>query len=443
MNNPPLLTPRWRPMLMHAELRRMNQSKALHKIAACGRRSGKTEKAKRDIILNPRTTCCLRPPDVPNPRFGIFGPTREQLKRNWWDDIKAMCPTWSTAEIREDDLSIKFVTGAKLYLIGLDKPQRAEGDPFDGVVVDETQEVKPEAWTSSLYPTLTNRGRPPGWSLRIGRPKGRNHFYQWWVDACTKADHAAFTWTSEVILTPEQIAAAKDSCDEQSYAQEYLAHWLTFEGLAYYKWDPTKHLRSLEIDPNLPLILCFDFNVEPGICAAVQEQVHDGVTMTCVVSEVHIPRNSNTPSVCAKVIENWGHHPHEVHIYGDPSGGSRQTSQTNGADWDLIRQMLKPAFGDRMRWRVARSYPPVRDRLNCVNSRLCSTTGVVRLAVDPAKGKAPNMARDFEGVTLLKGGSGEIDKIRCERQGLTHLTDAIGYYIHERHPIEGRISYTD
>lgn len=436
-----LLTPRWTPMLMHPERKRMLTSTATHLVVAAGRRSGKTEDAKREIIMGRRRPCCLRPPDVPNPRFGVFGPTREQLKRNWWDDIKAMCPPWSVADIHEDALSIKFVTGSKLYLIGLDKPQRAEGDPFDGVILDETQEIKPTAWTSSIYPTLTNRGRPMGWSWRIGRPKGRNHFYKWWTEACTLPDQAAFTWTSEVVLPPEQIAAAKDNNDAQSYAQEFLAHWLVFEGLAYYAWDPTKHLRTLSVDPNRPLIFALDFNVEPGTAAVMQEQVHGDTSTTCVVGEVHIKRNSNTPAVCRKLIEQWGKHPGEVHIYGDPAGGARHTSQTDGTDWVVVRELLRPVFGDRMRWRVAKSHPYIRDRVNSVNSRLKSTTGIVRMAVDPQK--APNVVRDFEGVTLLEGGSGEIDKIGCERQGLTHLTEAIGYYIHEKHPLEARFSYVD
>ena len=51
--------------------------------------------------------------------------------------------------------------------------------------------------------------------------------------------------------------------------------------------------------------------------------------------------------------------------------------------------------------------------------------------------RAPNVAKDFEGVTLLEGGSGEIDKKNNE--ALTHLTDALGYYVHERHPLGGHI----
>jgi hypothetical protein len=46
------------------------------------------------------------------------------------------------------------------------------------------------------------------------------------------------------------------------------------------------------------------------------------------------------------------------------------------------------------------------------------------MMVDPAK--APSVVRDFEGVRLLKGGSGEIDKKADPL--LSHWTDGIGYY---------------
>jgi hypothetical protein len=68
-----------------------------------------------------------------------------------------------------------------------------------------------------------------------------------------------------------------------------------------------------------------------------------------------------------------------------------------------------------------------------VNSRLKNAAGQVRLLVDPIA--APHVMKDFEGVTVLDGGSGEIDKKRDLL--LSHLTDAIGYYVHEKHPLGG------
>lgn len=431
-----MLTERWTPLDEHAEQLRLVNSPARFRVVAAGRRSGKTERLKRRLVR-----CAMSGiTGVHLPTYVAAAPTRDQAKRIFWADLKALSPREWVARISESDLTIHYRSGAQLAVVGLDKPQRIEGVALDGIGIDEIAEVKRQSWEQSIRPALSTRGRPPGWAWFTGRPKGRGLFYELYSLAGTRDGWDSFTWTSATILDPDEIEQARADLDPLTFAQEYEAQWVTFEGLAYYQWSPKDHLRTLRILPDLPLALCFDFNVEPGVCAAVQEQTIDGMVRTCVVDEVHIPRNSNTPAVCRKALAKWGTHPSAVQVYGDPAGGARHTSQENGlTDWELIRSMLRPAFGDRMQWRVARSAPLVRDRVNSVNSRLKSIDGTVRFAVDPAK--APNVVKDFEGVTLLQGGSGEIDKHGCEAKGLTHLSEAIGYYIHERFPIGGRISY--
>jgi hypothetical protein len=44
-----------------------------------------------------------------------------------------------------------------------------------------------------------------------------------------------------------------------------------------------------------------------------------------------------------------------------------------------------------------------------------------------------NTIKDFEGVRVIEGGTGDIDKKRDLM--LTHLTDAIGYYVSREHPV--------
>jgi hypothetical protein len=423
-------------MREHAEQDALLASSSRFVVVAAGRRSGKTERAKRRLVLR-----CLSPPDVHIPTFVAAAPTRDQAKRIWWQDLKDMVPQWArNGYPRESDLTIHLRTGAQLMVVGLDKPQRIEGIPLDGIVIDEIAEVKRESWEQSIRPALSTPGRPPGWAWFIGRPKGRGFFYDLYARAGTSAGWESFTWKSDTIVDPEEIAQAKADLDPMTYAQEYEAAWVTFEGLAYYQWDPLEHYRTLTYDADLPLVFCFDFNVDPGVAAVLQEQTLNGEDhpRTCVIGEVHIPRNSNTPAVCRKLAQDWGHHQGDVFYYGDATGGSRQTSQTSGSDWDLVRETLAVTFGDRIHNRVPRRNPAVRDRLNAVNSRLRSTSGAVRFAVDPAK--APHVVKDFEGVTLLEGGSGEIDKRGNEAQGLTHLSDAIGYYIHERYPVKPRLT---
>jgi len=50
------------------------------------------------------------------------------------------------------------------------------------------------------------------------------------------------------------------------------------------------------------------------------------------------------------------------------------------------------------------------------------------------KDKAPHTARDLEGTRLVEGGGGDIDKKSDPM--LSHLSDALGYYVVYRFPVE-------
>lgn len=411
-----------------------------------GRRSGKTELAKRKLV---KKTMGAATSWVP--RFFAAAPTRDQAKRIFWEDLKAMFDRKMIGDISESDLIIETKMGQQLYVIGLDKPERMEGQPWDGGVVDEIGNTKATAWPENIRPALSDR---LGWCDLIGVPEGRNHYYDLDKRAIAlmkekgvDSEWGHYSWPSRDILPPEEIAAAMRDLDELTFDQEYNASFVNFEGRAYYPFLEAEHTQSLKYDPKQALILCFDFNVEPGVCAVIQEQVlpkqyerdtggsillNKPITGTGVIDEVHIPRNSNTPAVCRKLVEKYGDkHKGYVRCYGDVTGGSRGSAKVEGSDWDIIEKELRPVFKERISFRVKDANPKERARINAVNSRLKAKNGTIRLLVDP--GKAPHVVTDFEGVRLLKGGSGEIDKMATPK--LTHMSDAIGYYIEYEFPI--------
>ncbi len=427
-----VLPQRWTQLRPHPAGEAYTRSQHRFNVVSAGRRSGKTERAKRKVVIRAMEA------DTPwPPRYFAAAPTRDQAHRIFWDDLKAMVPSYFLAfRPSESNLMMRLVNGAEIWVVGMDKPERIEGQPWDGGVLDELANMKPTAWNQNVRPALSDR---LGWCDLVGVPEGRNHFYE--IDKAAKAQMAAegiksewgsFTWFSSDILLPSEIEAAKRDLDELTYQQEYEGSFISFEGRAYYVFEDRIHCQPLKYDPKQTLILCFDFNVEPGVCAVIQEQkLPNGLEGTGTIGEVHIPRNSNTPAVCRKVVQDWGKHKGNVGCYGDSTGGARGSAQTQGSDWELIRQELKPVFKERLSFHVKSSNPSERARINAVNSRLKSAGGLVRLMVDPAK--APNVVKDFEGVQLLKGGSGEIDKKATPM--LTHISDAIGYYIEFTYPI--------
>lgn len=433
-SNPPYISPeRMYRLRYHPEQHAWMHSLARFNVVPAGRRSGKTERAKRKLVKR-----ALLGTSFSDPRFFAAAPTRDQAKRIFWDDLRRMVLSDFVADISYSDLTISLVNGSTISVIGMDKPERIEGSPWDGGVLDEYANMKAHAWGAHVRPALSDRR---GWCDFTGVPEGRNHYYDLYQAARAEMIAAAaegriplwaaFTWHSSDILPADEVEAARADLDELTYQQEYEASFVNFQGRAYYKFSESTHCAALEYHPRGNLILCFDFNVDPGVAVICQE----GEDETRVIGEVWIPQNSNTEAVCRKIAADWGHHQGKVFVYGDATGGARGSAKVRGSDWDIIKSELGRTFdARRVFYKVPKSNPAERARINAVNTRLQSADGTVRLRVDPSK--APHVVRDLEGVRLLQGGSGELDKKHDAK--LTHISDALGYYIQREFPTTER-----
>jgi hypothetical protein len=427
-----VLTPRWTVLRPIAVQRACWQARYRFVVNPAGRRSLKTELSKRRLVK-----AALRGTQFPRPRFVAAAPTYLQAKRIFWQDLKELTPEWALrGRPSEGELVISLQNSAEIHVTGMDVPARIEGVPLDGIVLDEYGDMREEAWPRHVRPALSDRR---GWARLIGVPEGRNHYYDLYERARAEmiADPAgsewgAFHWTSAATLPAVEVEAARRELDARTFQQEYEASFVNFAGRAYYVFEVDVHAAQVlrpQYQPEAPLGLCFDFNVSPGVAVVVQE----GPRGTMALGEVHIPRNSNTPAVCRRLVADWGKHPGPVRLHGDATGGARGTAQVAGSDWELIERELRPVFGGRLTSRVPRANPGERARINAVNTRLQSGDGTVRLWVDPHA--CPNLVRDLEGVRVLEGGSGQIDKKADPK--LSHLSDALGYYIAAEFPIDG------
>jgi hypothetical protein len=426
------------PLRYHPEQSRLWGSLARFNVVPAGRRSGKTEiVGKRKLVLH-----ALRGTQHPNPRFFAAAPTRDQAKRIYWKDLKIMAKqTGAVLDISESSLVITFVHGPEIHVLGMDKPERIEGTPWDGGVLDEYGNMKKETWGEHVRPALSDR---LGWCDFIGVPEGRNHYYNLYKQAQAEKQLAiknnyprpiwdTFWWKSADILPAEEIELAQRDLDELTYQQEYEGSFVNFTGRAYHSFDEKKHVQPLVYNPQRPLVFAFDFNVSPGVAAIAQEQkLKTGLQGTGWINEVWIPRHSNTIRVCDKLIQMYPKHQGWIICYGDATGGAKGTAKVLGSDWQLIKQKLWTHYGkERVFFKVPKSNPRERDRINSVNSRLLAYDGSIKMAVAPS---CVHLIQDFEGVVTIEGGTGEIDKKSDET--LTHLTDAVGYFTWREYPLK-------
>lgn len=429
-----LLTQRWTPLRYHKRQQEFFNSPTRFNIVPAGRRSGKTEISKRRLVRKALTA------QYDSSRFIASAPTHLQAKRIFWKDLKKLVPRRfiSPNGISESELTIDLVNGAQICVMGMDRPERIEGPPIDHWLADEYGNMHEAVWYEHVRPGLADH---MGTADLIGVPEGRTHYFDLWNYALEEIhrDWTAFTWFSAEIIDPGELQALKDHLDELTFQQECEGSFVVFAGLVYYAYDSAIHCQyPLNYQPHRDLIFCFDFNVSPGVCVVVQEFPAEhlfpgSLEFTGVIGEVFIPRNSNTPRVCEKLIADWHprHKGKELYVYGDSTGGHRHTQGVIGPDWDIIENMLSKKWDD-LYMDIPNKNPSPRHRVTAVNCRLKTHSGNVHLRID--KQRAPNTAKDFEAVKVIEGTAGEIDK---EDKRFTHQTDAIGYYMHREFPTVG------
>lgn len=439
---PSTLTKRWRPLIPHPELIRSLRHPARYKVVVAGRRSGKTEAhGLRETIRQ-----AMAPQPYDGPLFGIGAPTRDQVKRLYWKPLKLLAPPQHVRRIYDGELAIEFNSGARVELIGMDKPMRAEGVAYKRFVLDEYDDWKPGSWEDSIYPALQTIGQE-GTAVFLGRPRRGSGQLAEIVNKYAlnpaEPDYAFFHWTSDDLMSAEQVEKNRRSMDPRTYARNFQAKFVEDGGSAYYCFARTKHaIESVRYDRSRPLILCFDFNVTPGVCAYVQELDYRGPrsnvarAFTGVFGEVWIEEDSNSELVCREIMRDFskdgrfGAHTGEVYLEGDPAGGAKGTAKVKGSDWDIILNLLRTHFPGGVYLRARKAAPAVRSRVNAMNTRLLNAAGIISMLVDPVR--CPHVIQDLERVTWDDTGT-ELEK--KARGPLTHLSDGIGYYTQRRWPV--------
>ena len=388
-------------------------------IVPAGRRSGKTERAKRFISKQAMVNA--------GEKYFVAAPTYNQAKKIWWDDLKKF--TLSATHIRkpsESELKIFLPNETEIHVIGLDQPQRIEGINWTGGVIDEIADVKGESVQANIMPALNtvDPTRPDyrAWCWFIGVPDGLNHYYDMAEYARTSGDKdwGYYHWTSEEILPADVIEAAKRTMSRKQYLQEYCASFETASGRIYEDYDGRQGGRNwtdAEIQETEPLFWMHDQNYTP-LSSAIAV-VRDGVPYLLdeIVLESAVSRQS-----AEEFVERYKNHKNKtVYIYGDPAGRAGE-KHGHKSDYNEIEDVLR-----RERWkferRVRPAHPSIKDRQNAVRAKILNAAGESTLKVNPRT--APWCHKGLATVQLKEGSTFQED----EKNQYQHITTAIGYFV--------------
>ena len=192
--------------------------------AVAHRRFGKTECAVACLISDAIAT------KLQDAMFGYVAPFLKQAKQIAWRKLKRYVSEtfgkdWKAVGIQknESELWIQIPNGARIQLFGADNADAMRGLHFDGVVIDEIADMRPDTWNAVIRPCLIDR---KGWALLIGTPKGMNELYKFyqrglkdphWKSLMFSATHTVLPW-----LPPDELKALEGDMTESMYAQEML-----------------------------------------------------------------------------------------------------------------------------------------------------------------------------------------------------------------------------
>jgi phage terminase large subunit len=379
---------------------------ARFRVVVAGRRFGKTHLSIREL--------CYHAKD-PGKDVWYVAPTYKMARQIVWRKLKNKLQdlNW-VAKTNETELTIILINGSVISLKGADNYDSLRGVGLDFIVLDEFADIDPEAWYETLRPTLSDKA---GKALFIGTPKGiGNWAYEIYgnsQDDPTNWQSFSYTTLDGGQVPQEEIDQARKDLDERTFRQEYMATFETFSGRIYYSFDRAHNVHKYLGNTPDVLYVGMDFNIDP-MSAVVATRMGDTLH---IIDEVRI-FSSNTQEVIGELKQRFG--TSKLWVYPDPAGNQRKTSAGGVTDVTLL---TNAGFVVK----APRHHTPVRDRINAVNSRLCSSSGIRHLIIDP---KCKYTIEGLERQTY-KEGSSQPDK----DSGYDHMNDALGYMVDYLFPV--------
>ena len=163
----------------------------------------------------------------------------------------------------------------------------------------------------------------------------------------------------------------------------------------------------------------FDFNVYPFSAGIAQHTSPEDIG---IIDECVLKGHSSTWDMCDALKKKL---PRDIDvvIYGDASGSNKSiTAKNNASNYQIIDDELRGWFKS-ITYKVPRSNGAVKHRVDCMNAKLSKRY----LKINK---RCVKLTRDLEQVTYTE--KGDVDGSNIE---LTHISDALGYYINFEFPI--------
>lgn len=383
----------------------VNQAKRFNSVC-CGRRWGKTTLSEELLLC---------PEDKGNGAFNGFpvayyAPTYSMLMEVWRELLSIL--NGLVVAKSEQEKRIQIYGGGIIDFWSLDDIDSSRGRKYKRVVIDEAAKVRnlKNAWKKVIRPTLTDL---KGDAFFLSTPRGKNNdFYEFSL----RKDWGFFQMPtiSNPHIDPHEVEEAKNELDPLSFAQEYLASFITENMDAWaYCFDPSKHIGQTTLNRNYEVKLSFDFNRNPITCGVFQDYNNE----IFGIEQIKL-QNSNIYELCDYIQAKYGGC--MLIVTGDATGRASNALVKDNINYYTVIKSKLNLGGAQLK--VHTINPPIEENRVLVNSILYNR----KVTLDPVNCKG--LIFDLEYAQVLPDGS--LDK--SDRTDPTKQLDALDcfrYYL--------------
>ena len=371
--------------------------------------SGKTE-----ALIN---RCLLKKIQYPKLNVAFYEPTYDLIRMIAWPRFEEKLNELGCSYVLvKNPTNVITIEGyGQIIFRSMDSPQRIVGYQVADSFVDELDTMKRDD-AAYAWRQIVARCRQVKTDSEVNTtavattPEGFRFVYEQWEQRKREGYELYRAPTrSNPYLPADYIDGLKATYPEhllEAYLEGQFVNLTS--GTVYGSFVRATHHSDDVVTGKESLHIGLDFNV--GNMSAVVHVLRDN----CPIAVDELTGGLDTPEMITTLQARFVGH--QIYIYPDASGAGRRSNNAQESDIYLLKKAGFKVIAPKKN-------PPVRDRVNAMNSAFSSKGYKVNTLT------CPSLTRCYEQQAYDK--NGDPDK----SQGLDHLPDAAGYFISQQFPL--------
>lgn len=379
----------------------------------------------------------------PNSKWVVVRDSLQTLRRTTIPSFFKICPTKFLKKYNQDTQTVTFQNDSQIIFLGEnyadDKElNRFKGLECNGFLFEEINECQKKTFYKAIERAGSHiiENNPIPLILATCNPSNgwvKELFYNKW-----KLSDMPDNWLyipskiTDNPFVPESYLQSLKSLTPYEYEVFVNGNWDLQErtGAEFYKYfDLGKHVKNIIYNPDLPLHISWDENVNPYLpCGVFQIQ---GTEIRLIDEILGINPKNTIHDVCNEFKFRYRDHKAGLFIYGDATSQKEDVKQEKGYNFFRIIETELLSYNPILR--VSASNPSVVMRGNFINKILYNNLFDLSLLISQ---NCKTAISDFTNTKEAADGTKDKTKVRDAKSHISyqeygHLSDLTDYLICE------------